>query len=99
MITRFDFLLRTARHELRARFNERYETKKRRNEKKTADTPWPRGEIFREAIAITGERARNSEAARSLRSHNAPAGREREKQERERERKENQFAIIINGSE
>lgn len=61
MITRLDFLVRLARHEplpvLLARARLMDDTKQRdeemRRRRHAADTPWPRGEIFREAIAIT----------------------------------------------
>lgn len=75
-------------------------TKKNKSETKkkntAADTPWPRGEIFREAIAITA-RAKLRSYAREPghRFHNTSA----QPMERPRGGREDQFAIIINGSE
>lgn len=62
MITRLDFLVRLARHEPRlATRAQLMDDTKQRDEKRnemTTDTPSPRNEIFREAIAIIARETR-----------------------------------------
>lgn len=73
--------------------------REKRDERTTtaADTPWPRGEIFQEAIVITARETRKPRQRQGtvfIICQLDERGREKES-----ENGRDQFAIIINGSE